>query len=419
MTLNKTSEKEIFHKIIFSPRERVSLFRQIPVNRQGFVLCSFSKYIQKKILEKLKDEEIIRMLRYLDPNSTIRLLRNIKEDRRRKRILKTISSEIREKIEFLLRFDPETALGLINLNYVEVEKGSSFKEVAEIVRNYEKKTRKFPEILVVKDGFLIGELEGYALFAHKGNEKIDKYIRKVPSITHKKNTKEVIELFRKNPHNQIVVLNEDKSILGIIYSEDILNLINKEAGIHLSKFAGIREEENIYDSALTKVKNRYQWLIINLGTAFLAAGVVGFFQQTISKWVLLAVYMPIIAGMGGNAGTQTLAVVVRGLALKEIDLKTVKGVLVNEVIAGAINGAINGCIVAIVATMFNKSPLLGLIVAIAMVVNLIIAGFFGTIIPLLMKRIGKDPASSATIFITTATDVCGFLVFLGMARLLL
>jgi len=160
-------------------------------------------------------------------------------------------------------------------------------------------------------------------------------------------------------------------------------------------------------------------LIINLATAFLAASVVSLFQETISAFVLLAVYMPIVAGMGGNAGTQTLAVVVRGLALKEIELKTAKRVIINEIIAGGINGIINGILVAAVAILWNKNPMFGLVIGLAMVINLIIAGFFGAIVPLIMKQLGKDPASSATIFITTATDVFGFLSFLGLATILL
>ena len=214
-------------------------------------------------------------------------------------------------------------------------------------------------------------------------------------------------------------MDEVGSILGIIYSDDILKIIEKKSADNLYGFAGVSEEEDIYDSPLTKVKNRYKWLLINLVTAFLAAAVVSLFQDTISAFVLLAVYMPIVAGMGGNAGTQTLAVVVRGLALKEIELKTAKRAIINEVIAGAINGAINGILVALVAWLWNGSFMLGIIVFIAMIVNLIVAGLFGAVIPLALKAIGKDPASSATVFITTATDVCGFFVFLGLASILL
>ena len=156
-----------------------------------------------------------------------------------------------------------------------------------------------------------------------------------------------------------------------------------------------------------------------MATAFLAASVVGLFKDTISSFVLLAAYMPVVAGMGGNAGTQTLAVVVRGLALKEIELRAARKVIINEIVAGGINGIITGFLVAIVALIFNQSLLLGLITGVAIVFNLMISGLFGTIVPLIMKHFKKDPASSATIFITTATDVLGFFTFLGLASLVL
>ena len=226
-------------------------------------------------------------------------------------------------------------------------------------------------------------------------------------------------MFKRHPHTKIVVLNEDISIMGVIYSDDILKIIQKQTTHNLYDFAGVSREEDVLDSALTKVKYRYKWLILNLATAFLAAAVIGLFKDTISAFVLLAAYMPIVAGMGGNAGTQTMAVIVRGLTLKQIELKTSKKVILNEVIAGGINGTINGILVAAIATLFNHSPLLGLVVGISMVLNLIIAGFFGALIPVLMKQLGKDPATSATIFITTATDVLGFMVFLGLATIVL
>ena len=406
-------DNEIQHKLIFS-KERVEIFRKIPVNRQGFVLLTLSAYIQRKIIRKLKKQEIIKMLHYLDPDEATSLLRNVSRQTR-KEIIKELNSDIRKKVEFLLKFNPKTAAGLMNLNYIEIDENASFEEVAKVVRKYEKKTKKFPEVLVVKDGFLLGELEGHSLFFRKGKEKIKKYIRKVPVVKYNQSEREVINLFKRNPKNQVVVLDEDKSILGIIYSADVLKLISNQLGEELSSFAGIKKEEDVLDPVLTKVKNRFKWLIINLGTAFLAASVVGMFQKTISKFVLLAVYMPVVAGMGGNAGTQTLAVMVRGLALRKIEFETAKKVIINEMGAGAINGIINGAIVAVVAFFFNNNPLFGLVVGIAMIVNLIIAGFFGAVVPLVMKRLGKDPASSATVFITTATDVCGFFVFLGLA----
>jgi magnesium transporter len=175
----------------------------------------------------------------------------------------------------------------------------------------------------------------------------------------------------------------------------------------------------VLDSALVKVKHRTHWLIINLATAFLAASVVGIFEDIISSMVILAAYLPIVAGMGGNAATQTLAVTVRGLAMKEITSSNAKSIIFNESVAGVVNGTVTGLLAAGVAVWWNKTPLLGLVIGLAMVTNLFVAGFFGTLIPLVMQKLGKDPASSATIFITTCTDVFGFLAFLGLATVLI
>ena len=411
------NEDQKIKSALISSRKKLEFFKKIPVNRQGFLLLDLSRRLQNKILNQLETEEIINLLRYLDLEMVVDLLQCL-DKKRSQEIVKKLSEDIKKKVEFLLRFDRKTAAGLMNLNYIEVDKNLTIKDVLKKVQDYEKKTKKFPEILVVEKGFLLGELEAKSLFT-SSNSKIGKYIKKTPSIKYNEKEKSVINVFKKNPHNQIVVLDEDKSILGVIYSDDILKLIKKETGKDLYSFAGLRREENIDDSFLIKVKNRYKWLIVNLGTAFLAASVVSLFEQTISGLVLLAVYMPIMAGMGGNAGTQTLVVVVRGLALQEVDSKIAKRVVLNEMAAGAINGIINGSIVALVAIFFNKNPLLGLILGISMFTNLIIAGFFGTIIPLTMKKLGRDPASSAAIFITTATDISGFFIFLGLATILL
>ena len=416
--VNKKTQNNLVYKILSSPKERIRIFKEIPTNNQGFVLLSLSKRIRQGIMDKLDDRELIDIIDYLDPDEATDLLQSI-NPKRSKKLLKKLGKEIREKVEFLLKFNPRTAAGLMSLDYIEVDKNITFEQLSEVIQKHEKRTGKFPAILVVQDGFLVGEVPTHILAASTRKEKINKYIKKIPSIEYDKNEREIVTVFKKHPHNKIVVLDKDHSILGIIYSDDILKLIEKQSANNLRQFAGVSEEEDVLDSALTKVKNRYKWLIINLATAFLAASVVSLFQETISAFVLLAVYMPIVAGMGGNAGTQTLAVVVRGLALKEIELKTGKRVIINEIIAGGINGIINGILVAAVAILWNKSPMLGLVIGLAMVINLIIAGFFGAIIPLIMKKLGKDPASSATIFITTATDVFGFLSFLGLATIML
>ena len=308
----------------------------------------------------------------------------------------------------------------MSLDYIKVKDNLNFNQVSHIIQEHEKRTGKFPTILVVnKLDNLVGELPGHVFALHKKTEKISNYAEHVPVIKQDKEERRVLRVFKKHPGNKIVVIDENKKILGVIYSDDVIKLINKESTRELYESAGVSEEENVNDPVYKKVKSRYKWLILNLATAFLAASVVGLFKDTISSFVLLAAYMPVVAGMGGNAGTQTLAVVVRGLALKEIELRAARKVIINEIVAGGINGIITGFLVAIVALIFNQSLLLGLITGVAIVFNLMISGLFGTIVPLIMKHFKKDPASSATIFITTATDVLGFFTFLGLASLVL
>jgi len=233
---------------------------------------------------------------------------------------------------------------------------------------------------------------------------------------------DVLAVFRENSERTVAVLDEEEDILGVIYASDLLRLIDEAAGETLYEFTGVSEEESVLDGPVEKVRRRYKWLILNLGTAFMAAAVVGLFESTIAAVAILAAYMPVVAGMGGNAGTQAMAVTVRGISLGQVSLSTGKRVVANEVIAGAANGVITGALVAVIATAFSFGEFglaLGAVIGISMVANLVIAGFFGAITPLVLDRLGFDPATSATIFITTATDVLGFFVFLGLARAVL
>lgn len=418
--LNSLTADKAVKKIQSQPRARLTLFREIDPPMQGNVLLKLPSKTQKDITQKLTDDEIIALLNFPDPDKVTDILQLL-EIKRSEKITQKLNNNTREKVEFLLRFNPKAAAGLMNLNYLVIEQTDSLKKITERVIEHEKRNGKFPTILVTENSNLIGELPGHVLVTHKGSHLLDSpnLIKKVPVISYDTDEHKVVNSFIKHPHDKVVVLDDNQSILGIIHSDDILRLVDKHSMKDLYGFAGVDTEEGILDSAMTKVKYRYKWLIINLGTAFLAASVVGLFENTISRFTLLAVYMPIVAGMGGNAGTQTLAVAIRGLVLKEVELKTSRALIINEMQAGAVNGLINGLIVAAVAIIFNQSPALGLVIGVAMITNLVVAGFFGALVPMIMKSIGKDPASSATIFITTATDVIGFFVFLGLASIVL
>ena len=371
---------------------------------------------QKKEINSLLDKEFLEILKYLDHDEITDLiqLRTNGSD-----LLKKLEQETQTKVNFLLRFNPETAAGIMSLNYLIVKKEDSFKEIISHIKTHEKRTGKFPEILVENKDSLIGEIKGHKLSIKPLNTKAIKEVTHVATLHYNASIKEIIYTFKKHRHDKVVVVDEKNRVLGLIYSDDILKLIHEESTRNIYSLGGVKEEENVNDGPLLKVKHRALWLIIHLLTAFIAVWVISFFESTIEALVLLAFYMPVVAGMGGNAGTQTMAVIVRGIALKEITLKSSLKPIMNETLAGAINGFINGVIVAIVAVLWNKNPVLGLILFLAMVINLMLAGVFGAITPLILNKLGKDPASSAVTFITAATDIIGFFVFLGLATMLL
>lgn len=417
--MNDMEIQKKLHSINFKPKERANIFRNLPPSSQADVILKLTKHIQYDILSKLNDSEILSLAEYLDPDEVTDLLQLV-PTHRKNILVKKLNKKLRDEVSSLLKFDPNTAGGLMNIDFIEVLEDDQISRVIRKFKTHEKRTGRLPAIIIVnKDRKIIGYLPGHELGFAKQYEKVKKYLRNIESIKFTASHKEVLNKFKSNPHNKIVVVGKKDDPIGIIYSDDILKIWHEQESKSLYDFAGVSQEEQVQDPAIKKVEFRYKWLIINLGTAFLAAFTVSLFDSTISKYILLAVYMPIVAGMGGNAATQTLAVLVRGIAFKQVGFKNAWAILKNEVIAGFINGLINGLIVAAVVIIFNHDIKLALVISIAMIFNLMVAGLFGTIIPLLMERLGKDPASSATIFITTATDVLGFLSFLGLATLLL
>ncbi len=217
----------------------------------------------------------------------------------------------------------------------------------------------------------------------------------------------------------IPVVDEENKLVGIITVDDVIDVIKDEATEDLYRLAGVAGDEHVFTPPAESLRKRVPWLAVNLGTAFLAASVVGLFQNTISQWVALAIFMPIVAGMGGNAATQTLTVIVRGLALGELTWTNARQALLKEVLVGIGNGAAIGVVAALAAWLAVGDGMLGVILGLAMTINLFVAATAGTLIPLGLKALRVDPALASSVFITTLTDVFGFLAFLGLATLFL
>lgn len=412
----KTSE--IVHQLSYRPKERLTLFRSLELSQQVKVLNLLSRHIKTILVKKLSNEELHSILEMLDPNEVTALLQLVPK-KRRTILVQELSERLQERVARLLQFDPKTAAGLMTLDYVEVLPTSTIAAVADQVRTHEERTGKLPVILIRDEEKVLGYVPLFRLALAKPSERVEKFVRKIVTVKHTADYHRVIKLFQENPHSKVVVLGENKEVLGVIFSDDILRIFQDEEYASLYNFAGVSGEETIYDPPTRKIKFRWKWLVINLGTAFLASFVVGLFHDVIERHVLLAVYMPIVAGMGGNSATQTLAVQVRGLGHQPLGWSVVLNTAKNEMAAALFNGMLNGLLVAAVVYVTQRNIPVAMVLAAAMVMNLQVAAFFGTIVPAVMQRLGKDPASSATIFITTATDVLGFMAFLGLATLLL
>lgn len=401
------------------PHERVVLLRSLPLPQQSTLVAGLSPYVQQQLLQELTVDEIIPIVDHLDLLTAQKVLRRIKDVRRRHKIINRLKAEVREKVEYFLRFHPKATLSLIHFNYVLLAADSTVGEAADAIDVHYKETGKFPEVLIHREGVLEGEVSLATLVRERNTLLLEHVITPVATISFHAEVKAVLLKLRAAKRKKIVVLDTDQSVIGIIYADDAIELFDHLPVESLYSFAGVEVTEQPFDSSIEKFLRRYRWLILNLATAFLAGSVVVLFQDTISKLTILAVYIPIVAGMGGNAASQTFAVMLRGITLGTVSFKNATPAIWNEVVAGFLNGALMGLIVSIISVVFNGSWLLGLVVALAMISVHLVAGFFGAITPLVMKMLGRDPASTSMIFISTATDVFGILSLLGFGSWIL
>jgi len=407
------------HKLTYQVKERMNVLRAISVPEQAAVFEKLSPYVQQSILRQLKSNEIVDMLDHMDMQQAEHIIKRIPNHKRREKIVQKLKGDIKEKMDYFLRFHPKATLALINFNYIFLSASMTVGEAAGIIDEHYQETGKYPEVLVHEAGELLGEVPLASLVRERNTSTLRKHVKPIDCITYQAEINNVIDILVASGKRKIVVLDNDTSVLGVVYSDAAKALFGNLPAESLYDFAGVDDSEKPFDSIGRKVQNRYKWLILNLATSFLAGSVVLSFQSTLDAVTILSVYIPIIAGMGGNAATQSFAIMVRGLTLGTISMKTAGPAIRREFGAGIVNGIIIGLIVALISFVWNGSPMLGMVVGLALVGAHIIAGVAGSFIPLLMKHLGKDPASTSTIFITTATDVFGLFFLLGLASIFL
>ncbi len=409
----------------------------------GIVMRKFSDAELLYLCQLLKDEKLadvlehaeetlqIRLMRIWDNNRIIKLMHFMSKDnivdilgdmpvKNRKEIVKLMQFGEQKIIQELLGYAENTAGGIMTTEYISFRQELTVAETLQKIKEIAPKTEEINTIFVL-NGMkqLVGTVALRDMLLAKDTAMLaDIMHNNVISVEPEADQEEVARLISKYDLSVIPVVSKRKGLLGIITVDDIIDVIVEEHTEDMLRLGGVSKEENIASSLLDSVRMRLPWLIVNLLTAFLAAFTVSMFESTISRVVALAVAMPIVAGMGGNAGAQTLAIVVRSIALGEVKWGNNKQRLVlKEIFLGVINGAATGAITGVLIYFMFGNVYLGWIIFAAMICNLVIAGFFGFLVPLILKALHADPAVASSIFITTATDVFGFFIFLGLAKI--
>ena len=369
-------------------------------------LAALSPERAAEIVEELEDDDAAGILREMEPHTQELILQEVED---------------RAEVERLLRYDEETAGGRMTTHLVTVRDIATAGEALEEIRRQSEEVEDFYQVFVVDgDRRLVGILPFKSLVVSRLDRPITEFMEDADvSVKPDLDQEEVARLMARYNLPSVAVVDDTGRLLGRVTFDDVIDVVEAETTEDLLKFGGVSPDEELAAEWTASVKSRLPWLYVNLITACIAGGVVYLFQDTVQRTVMLAVWMPIIAGMGGNAGTQALAVTVRRLALGLIPEQRFLAVVGKEVLVGVTNGLAIGLVVGGIAAVIGQQPTMGLVVFLAMTVNLLVAGFAGAFIPIVLERMGVDPAIASSIFVTTFTDTFGFLLLLGLAGWLL
>ena len=370
-----------------------------------------------EILDDLDDATLASICSSSAPDDAADLLDFLEEDRRA-RILEILGATQGAKLESLMEGEEETAGSLMNTEFLALDEDLTVAQAIEAIRQYPRKESFFYVYCVDADQHLVGVLSLRSLILANAAARLkDIMVQSVVRTQVDSSPEEVAQLVSKYDLLSVPVVDMQNRLVGVVTVDDVLDVIQEQAEEDLLHLAGVAASERVTMPARETWRTRFPWLAVNLVTAFIASSVVRYFEPTIQKWTALAVFMPIVAGMGGNAGTQTLTVFVRALAIGEIDWSTGLRPIWKETLVGMLNGAAIGAITGIIVGFWTGQWVLAGILLLAMCGNLVIAGIAGGLVPLLLEKLGFDPAVASSIFVTTFTDTGGFFIFLGLATL--
>ncbi len=402
------------------PAKRTIVWGLVDAEDDGEVLVHVGDEVRESLLAEMDPDEIVAAVEDLDIDDLADLVEDL-PDTVIDEVLKSMDRENRERLEQVLSYPEDTAGRLMNPDVVTVRADTTI----DVVLRYLRLRGELPEhtdhlYVVSRRHQYLGRISVAALLTHEPGTAINKLVDdEQPAIDVEESANEVARKFSDHDWISAPVVDDNNILLGRITIDDVVDIIRDQAEHQALSAAGLDEDEDLFSPVWRAMRRRLIWLSINLCTAFVAASVVGEFAGTIDKLVALAVLMPIVAGMGGNAGTQVLALMVRGLALGQVGASNVRTLLWKEVRVALLNGLTLGTLLGVIVMLWFHNIGLSLVIATALTLNLLSAAAAGVLVPITLKRFGFDPALASSIFLTTVTDVMGFFTFLGLATLLL
>jgi magnesium transporter len=403
-----------------TPDHRVKTWLQVPDERGGFVLNEVQEAVRAQLIAITPKDRLVKLIKPLDIDDIADLVPDVPEHILSD-VLYTVGQEARKGLGEVLSYPEDTAGGLMDLDVIAVREDVTL----EVVTRFLRLRGTLPSntdvlFLVDRDGLLKGVLPIGSLLIAPLSDSVADHVDPQPVFFKALDSEEeVASAFEKYNLISAPVVDDNMRLIGRITVDDVVDVIREIEGQMIMAGAGLRQDEDMFAPVAQSARSRAVWLGVNLMTALLGSWVIFQFEGTIQKMVALAVLMPIVASMGGNAGTQTLTLVIRGLSVGTINASNIRAVLRKEILVGVLNGFVWACAVALIAGLWFGDPQLGAVIALAMLANLVIAAFAGVFLPVFLEKLGIDPALAGGVALTTVTDVVGYFAVLGLAAALL
>jgi len=403
---------DIIEHLNENDREKLIKLNNFKIDPEVFI--ELNESIQAEIIKYLSSEAIVSILQNLESDNAIKILENL-DEKNKNLVLNSLPPKDRFVLQESLSYPEDTAARLMQREFTAIPSNWSVGQTIDYLRENKDLPEEFLEIFIVDNEFKpIGTVPSSKVLTTPRDTKMQSIMLETQLlIPVDMDQEEVGRLFENYNLNSACVVDKSNKLVGMITSDDVLTVLKEEAEEDALRLAGVGDEE-ITDGVFKKTKRRFNWLLLNLFTAFIATWVIYMYEDAIKEMVLLAVLMPIVASMGGNAGMQTLAVTIRALATKELSAGNFSKIVTKEFIIGILNGIIFAVIAATIVQLWLDQINLSILIAVAMILNMIVAGLFGILVPVALQRMKIDPAVASSVFVTTITDVVGFLSFLGI-----